>query len=701
MGFVQRTNLFGERELNQEAPVPLIVIAKTPEHSESVNRILRTGGHPVHCTLISSTDDLAEAMGQLNPEMILIFTEESGVGIGTVADLRNSWAPGVPILEVRSALNEQIIAQAMREGAKDTVSLTHTDRMIAVATRELRSFRLERTLNQTLGAASQYKEQLHSFLEGSADAIAQVSEGIVVGTNAAWLELFGYPEEESLVGTPVMDLFDNQNHAAIKAALVACMQGKWSDHDLKAQGLLSDNSALSMILQLTQADFDGEPCVRMCIPARKSEQQEPDQKLERFAKLDTTTGLYNRRHFISHLTRRLTQPPRGGVTALLYITVDNFRDIINNIGALGSEEVLTSFSNLLRDSVVSGDLYGRFGGTMFVAYINRGTRQDVMAWASNLGNRVRTHVFEVGKQSISATCSIGIAEVDNFSESLERLINHADQANEACRKDGGDGTHIFEMDVSNDTQTIEFDKHWVRHVKSALMENRFSLVHQPIASLTDEVHDMYDVMLRMTDDKGNEVLPSNFLPAAERNGLIKPIDRWVVGAALQFCATRKASRVFARISAESVIDETLPKWIGEKLKAARLGPGALCIQVDEGVARKHLKQTLELATQLGEFGVYFALEHFGTANDSIRLLKHLRADYAKIDGSLMQGLANNEANQNRVTELAQALKEKDIHSIAERVEDANTMAVLWQSGVQYMQGYYVQEPEVILGTSTL
>lgn len=687
--------------MNQEAGVPLIVIAKTPEKSEAVNRILRSGGHPVHCTLISSTDDLAEAMSQLNPEMILLFTEETGFRIGTVADLRNSWAPGAPILEVRSSLNENIIAQAMREGAKDTVSLTHTDRLIAVATRELRSFRLERALNKTLGAATQYKEQLQSFLDGSADAIAQVSEGIVVGTNAAWLELFGYPEEESLVGTPVMDLFDHQNHAAIKAALVACTQGKWNDHDLKAQGLLSDNSAISMTLQLTVADFEGEPCIRMCIPARKAEQQEPDQKLERLATLDMTTNLYNRRHFISHLTHRLTRPSRGGVTALLYITVDNFRDIINNIGALGSEDVLISFSNLLRDSVVRGDLYGRFGGTMFVAYVNRGTRQDVLAWASNLGNRVRTHVFEAGQKSISATCSIGIAELDNFSESLERLINHADQANEICRKKGGDNTHIFEMDASQDTQTIEFDKHWVRHVKGALMENRFHLVHQPIASLTDDVRDMYDVMLRMTDEKGNEVLPSNFIPAAERNGLMKPIDRWVVDAALQFCVTRKASRVFARISAESVIDETLAQWVGGKLKAARLGPGALCIEVDEAVARKHLKQTLELATRLGEVGVYFALEHFGTANDSIRLLKHLRADYVKIDGSLMQGLANNEVNQQRVTKLAQALKEKDIHSIAERVEDANTMAVLWQSGVQYMQGYYVQEPEVILGTSTL
>ncbi|MCJ7558854.1 MAG: GGDEF domain-containing phosphodiesterase, partial [Gammaproteobacteria bacterium] len=370
----------------------------------------------------------------------------------------------------------------------------------------------------------------------------------------------------------------------------------------------------------------------------------------------------------------------------------------DGIGPMASEDILVGFSRLLRDNMVGEDLYGRFGGTMFVAFINRGTRQDLQAWASGLVNRVRTQVFEAGDKSVSATCSVGIAEVDNFSETLERLISHADRANSLCRTKGGDGIHVFEVDLSEQTQTIEFDRHWVFQIKSALTENRFHLAHQPIASLNDEFQDMYDVMLRMTDEKGIEVLPSHFIPAAERKGLIKPIDRWVLGAALQFCASRKATRVFARISSQSVTDPTLIDWLVQRIKAARLHAGALCVQVTEDVARKHLKQTVDLATRLGEIGAYFALEHFGAAADSLRLLEHLNANYAKIDGSLMQGLASNSANQATLNTLVAALKKRDIHSIAERVEDANTMAVLWQTGVQYMQGYYVQEPAVVLGS---
>ena len=684
--------------MNQEAGVPLIVIAKTPEKVESINRTLRKGGHPVHCTLISDLDDLAEALGQINPEMILVFTEQTGLRIKPVADLRNTWAPGVPILEVRDAQDENTIAQAMREGANDSVSVAHSGRLIAVTTRELRSFRLERVLNRTLSSASQDRQQLQHFLDGSADAIAQLSEGIVVSANAAWLELFGYVEANDLVGMPVMDLFDHRNHTAIKGALAACVQGKWAGHDLKARGMLSDGSTLTVVLQLTQAEFEGEPSVRLCIPARKAAEQEPDQKLERLAQLDSATGLYNRNYFITHLKHRMAQPARGGVNALLYLTIDKFRGIIDSVGPMASEDILVGFSRLLQDSMIGDDLYGRFGGTMFVAFINRGTRQDLQTWANNLVERVRNQVFEAGDNSVSATCSIGVAEVDNFSETQERLLKHADQANNLCRKKGGNGIHVFEVDLSEQTQTVEFDRHWVFQIKNALTENRFHLAHQPIASLTDEFQDMYDVMLRMTDEKGNEVLPSHFIPAAERKGLIKPIDRWVLGAALQFCARRKATRVFARISSQSVTDSTLIDWLVQRIKAARLPPGALCIQVTEDVARKYLKQTVDLAANLGEIGAYFALEHFGGSSDSLRMLEHINANYAKIDGSLMQDLANNATNQATVNTLVAALKKRDIHSIAERVEDANTMAVLWQTGVQYMQGYYVQEPAVVLGS---
>jgi EAL domain-containing protein (putative c-di-GMP-specific phosphodiesterase class I) len=147
---------------------------------------------------------------------------------------------------------------------------------------------------------------------------------------------------------------------------------------------------------------------------------------------------------------------------------------------------------------------------------------------------------------------------------------------------------------------------------------------------------------------------------------------------------------------DSVVDPTLVAWVSARLKEANLAPSALCIQVTEEAARKHLKQAQALASQLADAGIFFALEHFGLGNKCVALLGKLKLDYVKIDGSLMQGLATSEANQSRIRSLVEAARSHRIDTIAERVEDANTMAVLWQLGVQYMQGYFVQEPEVVL-----
>jgi len=682
--------------LIQQGGVPIIVIAKRPDYVEAVNSTLRKGGHPVHCTWISDLGDLPDALVQINPELVLAFTQEIGASIRKLVDIRNQLAPTVPVLEVRDSIDEEIISRAMCSGAQDAVSLKHRSRLNAVCTRELRSFRLERALDSTLAAATEYKHQLKHLLEDAADAIAHVHDGIIVATNPAWLQLFGYPEPDELTGMPIMDFFDKANHVALKSALVACSQGKWHGHELKAQGRLSDDSSLPVALQMVQADYEGEPCVRLCIPAKTAVQNEPDAKLERFAKLDATTALYNRRHFLEQLHQRLRAPEKGGVRALLYVTLDRFRDIKADVGPLASEEVLVEFANVLRDITISEDLYGRFGGTMFLVFVNRGTMRDVESWAENLCARVRAKVFDAGRRSVSLSCSVGIAAVDGQSDSLEELVKHADQANEESREAGGDQLRVFQMELGDDTQAIRFDAHWVKEVKSALKDNRFSLLNQPIASLTEDDKDMYDVVLRMQDSSGQVVLPSHFIPAAERNGLMKPIDRWVLGAAVRFCSARRASRVFARISVDSMVDPTMVAWVSARLKEAKLAPSALCIQVPEDAARKHLKQTQALASQLADAGIFFALEHFGIGKQSLALLGKLKLDYAKIDGSLMQGLANSDGNQAKIRTLVDAAKSHRIETIAERVEDANTMAVLWQLGVQYMQGYFVQEPEVVL-----
>jgi EAL domain-containing protein (putative c-di-GMP-specific phosphodiesterase class I) len=239
---------------------------------------------------------------------------------------------------------------------------------------------------------------------------------------------------------------------------------------------------------------------------------------------------------------------------------------------------------------------------------------------------------------------------------------------------------------------------WVKHIKAALMENRFRLVQQPIASLHGEDPGMFDVLVRMIDTQGKEVLPSEFMAAAARNDLMKNIDRWVVGASLSFAAQKKPECLFVRLARETIKDDTFLDWLDNHLRSSRAEPQRLCFQVTEESAATYLTQVKSLAAALRERRFRFALEGFGGGRDSLGMLESLPLDFVKIDGAVIQGVAADPQLQQRVRALVDTAAKRKVMIIGERVEDANTMAVLWQLGVQYIQGYFVNEPEeVVLG----
>jgi EAL domain-containing protein (putative c-di-GMP-specific phosphodiesterase class I) len=256
------------------------------------------------------------------------------------------------------------------------------------------------------------------------------------------------------------------------------------------------------------------------------------------------------------------------------------------------------------------------------------------------------------------------------------------------------GNQMYSIDKTDtDTRVQAYDKIWVKHIKSALMENRFRLVQQPIASLLGEDKGMFDVLVRMLDEQGNEVLPSEFIAAAERNDLMKNIDRWVIGASMSFAANRKASCIFVRVSKDTILDKTVTAWLETQLKSLKIEAKRLCIQVTEDIATQYVVQTKEVAENLRKLGFRFAIEHFGTGRDPLKLLADVSMDFIKVDGSLMQGLSTNQLQQQRVKLLVEAAKRNGVETVAERVEDANTMAVLWQLGIEFIQGYFVNAPE--------
>jgi diguanylate cyclase (GGDEF)-like protein/PAS domain S-box-containing protein len=679
-------------DVSEQGAVPMIVMTRSQDHVEAINSTLRKAGHPVHCTWLPDARDLGDALTQLNPEMLVAFTDEPGIDLGSIMKVKTQSAPEMPVLIVRENIDETAIAEAMRMGAQDAVTLANRSRLQSVATRELRAYRLERALSTTLSSAREYREQLQNFLEGSADAITHVQEGIIVDANRAWLELFGYSGEDALTGTPLMDLFEQETHPALKGALVACLQGKWTDHALKVQALLSDGSSLGLELTLMKADYENEPATRISIPANRKKDHDLESRLDEAVKNDSSTRFLQQRYLIAAVRERCAVGIKGGVRQFAHIKPDRFADIQHSIGILASEDFMAQLADLLRVQLTPTDLCGRFGGNGFLIMLERGTARDVETWAENVAKRVNAHTFSIEDKTISATVTVGLGLLPPANPDVAAAIAEAISATRRGRELGGNQMYVVDKS-DTDTRVQAYDKIWVKHIKSALMENRFRLVQQPIASLLGEDKGMFDVLVRMLDEQGSEVLPAEFIAAAERNDLMKNIDRWVIGASLSFAANRKAACIFVRVSKDTVLDKSIIVWLETQLRSLRIEPARLCIQVTEEMATQYIKPTIEFAENLRKLGFRFALEHFGTGRDPLKLLADIRMNFIKVDGSLMQGLSTNQLQQQRVKGLVEAAKRKGVETVAERVEDANTMAVLWQLGIEFIQGYFVNAPE--------
>jgi len=442
-------------------------------------------------------------------------------------------------------------------------------------------------------------------------------------------------------------------------------------------------------------EHDDEPCVQLIVPARQRDERRLAEELADAARRDPSTGLLYRGPLLQELAARLATALVAGVRYLVLVRLDKFATIERDVGVTASEEFLVEFAKLVKEQLNARDIAGRFGGVSFLVLLERGNERDVEAWSEQLVTKTAKNVMRIKDKSLSVTCTLGLSVVPPADPDLDAAIGQAIASCRIGRQRGGNQAYTSAR-VDADQRVQSYDLVWVKHIKAALMENRFRLVQQPIASLQGDDPSMFDVLVRMIDPNGKEVLPAEFMAAAERNDLMKNIDRWVVGASLSFAAQRKPGCLFVRLSKETVNDLSFLGWLDNHIRTSRAEPGRLCFQVPESVAASHIEQLQTLATALRQRGFRFALEAFGSGRDSHGLLVSVGLDFVKIDGALVQALAQDTEMQSRVRNLVEAATRRKIQTIAERVEDANTMAVLWQLGVQYIQGYFVHAPEEVV-----
>jgi len=739
--------------LSPRSVLPVLVVAPSQNDAETLNSTLRNAGHAVRPIWVASIDDAEKSLKQQKPDLILCSTSVPAAPFADVVRLRDMTLPNVPIIAIGDNLKPAIVAEIVNTGARDLVSMSQIEHLQAVVSRELEVLHLARDFEQASIKLHEYEKRISLVVKESKDALTYVHDGIILSANPAFLELFGHKESGDVEGTPILELFESESQGPLKEALKVAGKGQ-AQEPLAVKGHHAGGKAFSTNLEFAQVEVDGEHAIAISIrsdagakEAQAKTQQAQElalkvhakaqekaetfsqqieqltqqneqltqqldqanqklaasvQQLTTYRNLDLFTGLLNRNHFLEILTQAAQTPPKGGVRALLIIKPDKFTAVAEKVGVLASDNIVKSLSDLLRSTAEKDDQVARFGGTVFMALLARPKMKDVAEWADKMRTAAASRIFQAGGKSTSLTVSLSYVEMDAArSPNVEKLLEDAEQAHRTAIQQGGNKV-VGWTPPTVDAEGRVTDTEWQRRFNEALKSNKFILAFQPVASLTGEPTDLHDVLVRMRGDKDEEIPPKDFLPAAERIGMMTAIDRWILENSVKMMAERaksgNKSSLFVRLSDQSLTDKGLLPWI-EKLLAGVTGiePGHLIFEIPEKSAEKYLTDASNFAEGIKKLKCGFALEHFGIGHDPMHTLDLIKGvDYLKIDGSISAVLATDPKRTDMVKKIVEKAQGNGIKTVAEKVEKPETMAVLYTLGIEYIQGNIVQEAEVVM-----
>ena len=432
----------------------------------------------------------------------------------------------------------------------------------------------------------------------------------------------------------------------------------------------------------------------------RRELQRSRGELEYLAGHDSLTALPNRRHVEDAIEQAITRCiDLGQPCAVLVLDLDGFKYINDSRGHAVGDRVLVHASRLLRSVLRPTDILGRTGGDEFAGALPGIGRDDAQTVVERMLEALRCEAIVVGDaRALRVTASIGMAflEPDDPHSSRELLVE-ADVAMYHAKSAGRDRYALYSS--SDPGQADLRGRHtWVERIQDALDLDSFVLHAQPIRNLRTGQVDRYELLLRMVGVDGTLVMPGEFLPSAERAGLIAQIDRWVITESCRILGEYQRAGAWphfeVNLSGPSMGDPVILQVIERGLAQLPV-PSGLVIEVTETAAITDISRARAFAEHLESLGCEFALDDFGAGYGSFFYLKHLPFDYLKIDGEFVRGVATNRADQILVKSLVQIARELGKRTIAEFVEDQATLDMLHELGVDYAQGYHIGKPAAL------
>lgn len=422
------------------------------------------------------------------------------------------------------------------------------------------------------------------------------------------------------------------------------------------------------------------------------------KRISHLANHDDLTGLHNRRSFEQHLQHTIDIAERSSSAhGLLYIDLDRFKMVNDTCGHQAGDQLLIELTELVSGRLRRGDLFARLGGDEFAIIAQGNTFADIRTLAEELRQLIGDFTFHYETQSFRVSLSIGLTLVDGQIQSVEQVLADVDAACYVAKQSGRNRVHVKQ---DNDADLVQYRSNLagVQAIRKALKDERLALFYQPIYNVGSDLSEIArcEILLRIQSESGELYSPVSAISIAEKYNITTEIDRWVFSQITDWLVSAQKAHVIPRLlinlSGDSFADEAFSDFVITRLQQSDIAPSCFTFEISEASIAKNFDQLKKFANRIHALGCELALDDFGSGYSNFTHLKNLSFDYLKIDGSLVRNISTNSVDRNMVSAINQMGHTVGAKTIAEFVENDETLRHLKELNVDFAQGSGLKVP---------
>ena len=652
----------------EKRSIRLLIAHEDPAQANETKSIFKDADWITQAHRITSVEDLNESLQNREWNIILAFGSSKmylPALIGNYIDKNNSTVHAIFIDESYSPTNA---TQIMQCGFRDYITSEEPERLLFVADREIQSQRDRVLAKDTEKVLAEANARSQLLMDSTTEAIAYVTDGMIVHANPVFAELLKFESADHLECFPFIDLLTSKDQVVIKPLLRQYQLGSKEESGVEVEAMSADGKIFKVELALALASYEGESCTQVILRPLASRQiceqsaadSSVDFDMEKIQRLEGKGSI-----FFASIASNTVQRKKLGLR--------NYLLLIDEV------------SRMVRELVPPEAHVFDYLKESWVVVIPGSHSYEPTELAERLCEVINTQVIGDHAKGIKAALAVGISKYGVADINIEDALDRAFKASAEKQLDGESGYTMYVPKIDNAEGAAA--------LQSALELNRFRLKYQPIIALQKQETHFYDTVLHIENDAGRDDSAEKLLASLGIEKTNAELDRWIINEGIDKLKVLVADnniQLNISLTASAVMDDGFFAWVSRTLQMGEIPKGAVSFSIKAADAMDYEKHTRQLVTQLRENDYKVCLSSVGT--EHMELLNALRPNLIKLSVELTDKMSGEEAQPGLIKEMIDLSAELNIVCIASGVNSAGELAQLWQAGVPYVQGSYLQMP---------